>query len=160
MPFEEIRIRPMERGDIAILAELEKECFGEPYTAAVWEQELANTLARTDVAVIAGDGLRTTPVGYINYWIVGEEGQLHRLAVKDAYRGRGIAGRLLRHLLQSLRRSGVATVQLEVRRSNIRAVKLYEKFGFQETGRRRGYYHDAGEDALLLTGAVGNCGVM
>jgi len=153
MAFE-IRIRPMETGDIEEMEAMEHCCFPEPYTAATWRQERQNTISRTFVALPGKDAGGNILVGYINFWIVIDEAQLHRLAVKEDFRRRGIAAGLIRHMLRYLSERSVSTVQLEVRQTNIQAVRLYEKFGFVTWGRRRGYYRETGEDALLLTGAV------
>ena len=153
MAFE-IRIRPMETGDIEEMETMEHGSFPEPYNAAIWRQEWQNTISRTFVALPGKDGGGNHLTGYINFWIVIDEAQLHRLAVKEDCRRRGIAAGLIRHMLRYLSECSVSTVQLEVRQSNMPALRLYDKFGFVTWGRRRGYYRETGEDALLLTGAV------
>ncbi|MDI9569785.1 MAG: ribosomal protein S18-alanine N-acetyltransferase [Pseudomonadota bacterium] len=153
MAFE-ISIRSLRKGDIAQLEAMERRFFPTPYTAWTWMRERRNSLSRTFVAFPGGDAGMADLVGYINFWIVVDEAQLHRLAVDEGFRRRGVAMELIRHMLRYLAERAVATVQLEVRQRNIHAVRLYERMGFAMQGRRRGYYEETGEDALLLTGVV------
>jgi ribosomal-protein-alanine N-acetyltransferase len=89
--------------------------------------------------------------GYLIFWVVLEEMHLLNLAVHPDYRRRGIARRLLADGLAQARTLGAELAWLEVRPSNRAARALYKSFGFKEVGRRRHYYDDTKEDALLLT---------
>jgi len=77
------------------------------------------------------------------------------LAVHPSFRRRGIARALLDHVLKEARRSGVELVFLEVRPTNVEALALYESFDFRVIGRRKGYYFDTGEDALVMEARLG-----
>ncbi len=89
-------------------------------------------------------------VGYISARQVVDEGEILNLAVRGSWRRRGAGSQLLRGMLRRLLLHKVTRVYLEVRESNQPAISLYEKHGFHRTGRRRGYYRDPGEDALLF----------
>jgi ribosomal-protein-alanine N-acetyltransferase len=89
-------------------------------------------------------------VGYISARQVADEGEILNLAVRRSWRRRGAGAQLLRGMLRRLLQNQVTRVYLEVRESNQPAISLYEKHGFQRTGRRRGYYRDPAEDALLF----------
>ena len=87
---------------------------------------------------------------YCACWMVFDELHINSLAVEEALRRRGIARRLLQHVLADARRSGAKSATLEVRQSNHAARRLYEGLGFHVEGVRRDYYQDPREDALIL----------
>jgi ribosomal-protein-alanine N-acetyltransferase len=84
------------------------------------------------------------------YWAILEEAHITILAIAPEYQRQGLGQALLYTLLSSAYQRGLEWATLEVRISNQSAVRLYEKFGFREAGRRRRYYQDTGEDALVL----------
>ncbi|WP_449416662.1 ribosomal protein S18-alanine N-acetyltransferase [Phormidium nigroviride] len=83
-------------------------------------------------------------------WSILEEAHITILAIHPDYQGQGFGQALLYALLKSAHQQKLEWATLEVRSSNLVAISLYQKFGFQEAGRRRGYYQDSGEDALIL----------
>jgi len=144
----------MELDDIQAIREIDDRSFPVPYSTAVWERENRNSLSRT--LVVVDDGGEDSPElrGYLNFWIIMDEAEIHRIAVKEEYRRLGVASRLLQEMFKILGNMGTVSVHLEVRQSNHDAIKLYEKFGFMIKGRRRGYYEETGEDALILEANV------
>jgi ribosomal-protein-alanine N-acetyltransferase len=78
------------------------------------------------------------------------------IAVHPDYRRRGLAEMLVAELVAALKNAGNTCLTLEVRSSNVPAIALYESFGFQTAGRRKGYYEDNGEDALIMWRQVVN----
>ncbi len=84
-----------------------------------------------------------------------DEWEIENLVVAGSKRRRGVGGELIRELLLLARARGATSVLLEVRESNLAARRLYEKLGFSETGRRRNYYLDPLEDALLFRSSLG-----
>jgi [ribosomal protein S18]-alanine N-acetyltransferase len=89
-------------------------------------------------------------VGYILFWLLSDEIDIHNVAVHSEFRRRGIGRLLIEQVVLEARRRGSTRVTLEVRRSNLAAQKLYESIGFIPTGLRKGYYSDNGEDALAM----------
>jgi [ribosomal protein S18]-alanine N-acetyltransferase len=89
-------------------------------------------------------------IGFGCLWAILEEAHITILAVHPSYQRQGLGQVLLWQLLQSAHLRGLEWATLEVRPSNQAAIQLYAKFGFQEVGRRRRYYQDTGEDALIL----------
>ena len=83
-------------------------------------------------------------------WAILDEAHITMLGVHPAYRGQGLGQALLLALLKSARERGMELATLEVRASNQAALSLYQKFGFQLAGRRKRYYQDNNEDALIL----------
>ena len=150
-------IEPMSRRDIDDVMAIERESFRVPWPTEAFLDELrTSSYSRCLVSRAqdgAGDSLasaRNPLAGYICYWILEGELMINNLAVAPAWRRRGIARSLLRHALAESRRLGCAAAYLEVRPSNQAAQALYAAEGFQPYGRRRGYYADTGEDALVL----------
>ncbi len=97
-----------------------------------------------------GDG----PVGYIVARRVLDEGEILNLGVGLLVRRRGVGRGLVRRVLSTFAAAGVTAVFLEVRESNLPALRLYEAFRFQEVGRRRRYYQRPVEDAVVLRAAI------
>ena len=89
-------------------------------------------------------------VGYACLWVVAEVAHITNIATHTSYRRRGIGSRLLRHALRVARKHHCEAATLEVRPSNTPALQLYERFGFQNVGRRKRYYREYGEDALIM----------
>lgn len=128
------------------IAELERLCFPDPWPVQAFLDEMANPLAQYTVLVEGN-----TPVGYAGYWHVVDEGQITNIAVHPAHRRCGLASRLLENMISEAEGKGIHFLTLEVRVSNAPAIALYQKFGFEEAGRRKRYYNDNGEDALIMT---------
>jgi len=144
----------MELNDIRAIKEIEDRSFPLPYSTEIWERERRNSLSRTLVVVNEkGEGAPDLR-GYLNFWIILNEAEIHRIAVKEEYRRSGVAGILLQEMFKVLREMGILSVHLEVRQYNHGAIKLYEKLGFMIKGRRQGYYEETGEDALILEADV------
>jgi [ribosomal protein S18]-alanine N-acetyltransferase len=144
----------MELDDIQAIREIENSSFPLPYSAGIWEQERRNSLSRT-LVIVAEKGEGTPELcGYLNFWLILDEAEIHRIAVKNEYRHSGVAGMLLQEMFKVLREMKIVSVRLEVRQSNHDAINLYEKSGFMLKGRRHGYYEETGEDALILEADV------
>ena len=108
---------------------------------------LGRFLGGRDASPAAGDFI----VGFAGMWFMVDEAHLSNIAVRTAYRRRGVGESLLIAVIEQAVAENARFVTLEVRASNIEATSLYRKYGFAEVGVRRGYYTDNGEDAILLT---------
>ena len=143
-------IRAAELSDAAAILELLRQSPG----SAQWtEAQLGQALARDTVLVAFGPGGEM--LGCVVARAAAPEWELDNLAVIPAFRRRGIARHLLRELLRRAQAAGVEAVFLEVRASNQAARALYETAGFERCGRRRGYYSDPPEDAVLYRIGLG-----
>ena len=89
-------------------------------------------------------------VGYIGVWKIVDEGHITNVAVSPDYRRMQIGSALLKNMLEITAEEGIVRHTLEVRTGNEAAIGLYEKFGFETAGVRKGYYEDNGEDALIM----------
>ena len=135
----------MRESHVAQVAQLEKLCFSDPWSEKSVASELSNPLSFWLVAVE-----NDTVVGYVGSQTVMGETDMMNIAVHPDYRNRGIATGLLVRLIEELRKRGSHCLTLEVRASNEPAIRLYRMRGFQEAGRRRNYYRNPKEDALIL----------
>ena len=91
------------------------------------------------------------PVGYVSTWLVFEEAHVTSIAVRKAYRGRGVGELLLTGAIETAMHERSRVVTLEVRVSNQSAIELYKKYGFKKVGLRKAYYSDNREDADIMT---------
>ena len=138
-------IEQMKACHVTQVAQLEKICFSDPWSEKSVASELENKLAFWLVAV-EGE----TVAGYVGSQTVCEETDMMNVAVHPDYRRQGIAEDLIVSLLENLKEQGSHSLTLEVRASNVPAIALYEKLGFAEVGRRKNYYRNPKEDALIL----------
>lgn len=141
-----MEIIKMAEGHVASVAAMEQECFGK----AAWSQrsvasELTNRLALWLVAVEDG-----RVAGYVGSQTVCDETDMMNVAVTADFRRRGIAEQLVLTLVEELKVIGSHSLTLEVRASNVPAIRLYEKLDFVQTGLRKNYYRDPKEDALIM----------
>ena len=141
----EMTITTMGQEHVSQVAELEKQCFSDPWSEKSVASELENPLSLWLVA-LEGD----TVTGYVGSQTVMGETDMMNVAVSPAYRRRGIARELIQALLRELARQGSHRLTLEVRASNAPARALYESLGFAQVGRRPNYYCNPKEDALIL----------
>ena len=148
-----VRIGECAEADIEEVMAIERDSFPSPWTEGILHRERANPLARIIVGRLDGEPVQPV-VGYLVYWLVAGEMQLHNIAVRKDQRRMGIGFLLLRQAVLDAQRAGAKSVTLEVRSSNLAAQRLYRKFGFSVNGVRRRYYSDTGEDALVLAGAL------
>lgn len=136
----------MTSDHVAQVAELERICFGtEAWSEKSVASELNNPLSFWLVAV---DGERVA--GYVGSQTVLDESDMMNVAVHPDYRKQGIATALIVGLVEELRKKGSRCLTLEVRASNENAISVYQKLHFQEVGRRKNYYRNPKEDALIL----------
>ena len=141
--------RPARQEDLDALVSLEKGCFQVPWSAASLASEFraAREGGWPRVHVLLN---KHEIIAYTVTALVLDELQLYRIGVDPSYRRQGLAKIMLSKLLAAAERVGAQTCTLEVREGNTAARKLYESLGFREVGRRRRYYQDNGEDAILL----------
>jgi len=140
-----VTVRPATTDDVAAMAEIEQDAFSDPWPASAFADLLVRPHAR--VVVAECEGLLS---GYCILLSVLDEGEIANIAVCRRARGMGIGARLLDESMAFAAQQGIASVYLEVRVSNSSARGLYESRGFLPVGRRRAYYREPLEDALVL----------
>jgi [ribosomal protein S18]-alanine N-acetyltransferase len=140
-----LTIRNLGLDDLPGVLRIEQASFSTPWR----ETTFRGLLARSDTDLLAaerGDEL----VGYAICWTVIDQAELGNVAVAPEARGLGIGRRLVEAALGRVRRRGACECFLEVRESNAGAQALYRGLGFAKVGRRRGYYAQPTEDALVM----------
>ncbi|MEE8336971.1 MAG: ribosomal protein S18-alanine N-acetyltransferase [Dehalococcoidia bacterium] len=168
-----IALRQMTRADLRAVRRIERVAYTDAWPRTTFDRELRNDRAQYVVAIerprqgehapppatgrlaalrrrLGLGGTGDELVGYFGAWFTA--GQLHlvTLAVAPGRQGRGIGQRLLIECLALASRSKLPSVALEVRASNERAIRLYERYGFTRAGRLPHYYANDGEDALVM----------
>lgn len=141
-----VTIREMTEDDINSIAELEKECFSEPWSETSLRDELTNETARF---YVLRDGKNL--LGYIGANNICNEVYITNVAVNSECRGKGYGKILVNHLIKQSESERAFFITLEVRKSNENAIKLYEKCGFKLIGERKNFYSKPTEDALIYT---------
>ena len=140
-----MEITTMTSAHVAQIAAIEKLCFSDPWSENSVASELENRLS---LWLVALDG--DTVAGYVGSQSVLDEADMMNVAVHPDFRRQGIAEALVSGLVEHLKAMGSHCLTLEVRASNAPAIALYEKLGFAEIGRRKNYYRNPREDALIL----------
>jgi len=149
---ETIEIRLMRIEDIPQAKEIDRISFSIPWPEKAFEYELKhNPRSLLWVAEITKADGEKQIIGVLVLWLILEEAHIATLSVHPDYRNQGIATQMLRAALERAVRENCTEATLEVRESNVIAQKLYETFGFVVVGRRRKYYKDTNEDALIMT---------
>jgi ribosomal-protein-alanine N-acetyltransferase len=169
-------VRAMTEADIIQVAAIEHESFPTTWPQTAYKRELANNLARYLVVVdrshppvIDDEQARRKPflgifrrkslatpttdyiVGYVGVWLMVDQAHIVAIAVREAYRGRGLGELLLSEAVDLALDNHQDSLTLEVRKSNYLAQKLYEKYRFLKVGVRKRYYSDNHEDAIIMT---------
>ncbi|MBZ4646185.1 MAG: [ribosomal protein S18]-alanine N-acetyltransferase [Petroclostridium sp.] len=143
----QITIAPMELWDIDGVMEIEYASFAIPWSREAFEEELINN--KHAVYIVAKQGNKV--IGYGGMWKVLEEGHITNIAVHPDFRRMRVGYAIVEALTQIAKNKGIGSMTLEVRENNIAAQGLYRKFGFEVVGRRKKYYADNNEDALIMT---------
>jgi len=145
----ELEIRRLAYADLPQVIAIERRAFTTPWSLAMFVLELSKA---TGICLAALRGERL--VGYLVCSRYDTVWHVMNVAVDDRLRRERIATELLEELFATLDQPG-AQYTLEVRTSNTAAIELYERFGFRSAGRRRGYYHDNREDAVIMWRTAG-----
>lgn len=133
--------------DLEGVLEVEGESFTNPWTRDMYAWELQN---RTVCHIYVVRTPEHPVAGFCAFWLVFDEVHINNVALRPALRGQGLGTALLKHVFAEGRRLGAKRATLEVRASNVGARRLYERLGFSISGRRRNYYTNPVEDALIL----------
>lgn len=142
----DLTLEKMEREHLEAIAELEKVCFSQPWSYKSLEEELDNKTAHFFVALSEGE-----VAGYIGVYVVYESCFVTNVAVFPKFRRQGIGRALIKMAILTADAMGTDFISLEVRTTNYPARALYKSLGFEEMGRRRDFYRNPTEDALIMT---------
>ena len=146
--LSDLEVIPLQLSDLPAVVEIEVLSFPIPWSLSSFRYELVEN----PYAGLYGARLGHGPlVAFACVWVIDQELKINNLAVHPRWRGRGIGGRMLESVLEIGARQGCIEATLEVRPSNAPALGMYSRAGFQVVGRRRGYYSDTHEDALVMS---------
>jgi [ribosomal protein S18]-alanine N-acetyltransferase len=158
---QQLALELMREADIATVQEIEREIFSTPWPRNAYYRELASRSSAhylvlrqegpVEIPVgIQGSDFDPSIVGYGGMWRMYDEAHVTTIGVRHDLQHRGFGRVLFAGLVQAAYDMGAKWVTLEVRTSNENAMKMYEAFGFKVIGRRKGYYTDNGEDAIVM----------
>jgi ribosomal-protein-alanine N-acetyltransferase len=147
-----LTIRRMTEEDVASAAVIDRLSFSLPWSEYSFRHEVTgNENARAWVAEVHTNPGYREIIGVVVVWLVLDEAHVGTIAIHPDHRRGGVGRRLMNHALAEAANEGSSLVYLEVRRSNLPAIHMYQQMGFQTVGERKKYYQDNGEDALLMT---------
>lgn len=129
--------------DLADILSIEKKVFKHPWSKEQLSWELNSQPVAENYVMIA----RGNMIGYLFSHVVDDDVQILNIAIDIPFQHKGYGEQLLSYFLDQFNTD--ISIHLEVRKSNFPAINLYLKFGFHETGTRKGYYAD-GEDAIIM----------
>jgi|GEM_PF-246727 ribosomal-protein-alanine N-acetyltransferase len=156
MSAQFIEITDMTRDDLDEILQIEKASFHEPWSRGMFLHELQSTISRCIVARTCGNAFPEI-AGYMIYWLFSGEAHIHKMAVQEVLRQQGVATKLLGEMIRLSLQEGAQWCVLEVARSNERAKKFYEKFGFRVQAVRERYYAESGDDAFIMAVDIKEC---
>ena len=141
-----LEIVKMQKEHIKDILEIENECFFDPWSEKMLTDELNSGISHYFVAEDSG-----VVCGYVGMYVTVDIANITNIAVKKEYRRRAVADSLLSMLINEAKSQKLSFVTLEVRESNVPAISLYSKHKFKIEGKRKAYYSDNHEDALIMT---------
>ena len=140
----------INHADLEPILVIEQNSFQRPWGRLSFEGELRDHSACNFAVKSTEVETSGQVIGYAFWHLIADEVHVLKVAVTPAWRGQGIASRLLERCFTLSVEQGAKSAHLEVRPSNITAIELYQKLGFERVGRRPKYYTDSKEDALLM----------
>jgi ribosomal-protein-alanine N-acetyltransferase len=148
----DLKVSPISVDEIESIVTLDRLCFGGLWSIDSYRRELSNENSHF-LAITVNPDLEPETNGIIGFgcfWAILDEAHITLLGIHPQYQARGLGQLLLCSLLDRARKIEMARATLEVRASNLGALHIYEKYGFQTVGRRKKYYQDTGEDGVIM----------
>lgn len=139
-------ILELKNEDVLMVAEIEKECFSNP-----WSEEAIKTAINDDLSHFIVAKVGNEVVGYGGMYSVMGEGYIYNIAVKRKYRKFRIGTNIVNELVNYSKIKSLNFLSLEVRKSNTPAINLYSNCGFKKIGNRKNFYTNPLEDAIIMT---------
>ncbi|MBO3462606.1 ribosomal protein S18-alanine N-acetyltransferase [Aetokthonos hydrillicola Thurmond2011] len=144
----QLEIQSLTPENLNSVLELDKACFGGLWTLEAYQRELDSS--NSDLIGLFSPVFPSKVLGMGCFWSILDEAHITLLAVHPQYQHQGFGQAVLYSLLRIACDRGLERATLEVRASNFAAISLYQKFGFKIAGRRRRYYKDNDEDAIIF----------
>ena len=143
---EQLMIETMREADVPAVQIIERDIFSTPWPRNAYYRELASRNSAHYIVLRKDEAI----VGYAGMWRMYDEAHVTTIGVRQDMQHSGYGRVLFAALIQAAYDMGAKWVTLEVRTSNENAMKMYEAFAFKVIGRRKGYYTDNGEDAIVM----------
>ena len=147
---EQLAIEPMREADVPEIQEIERRIFSTPWPRNAYYRELSSRNSAYYVVLRRESGRGVETIGYGGMWRMYDEAHVTTIGVRRDLQHQGYGRIIFAGLVQAAYDMGAKWVTLEVRTSNQSAIRMYETFGFKVIGRRKGYYTDNGEDAIVM----------
>ncbi len=144
--MSKVNIRPMNINDTLQVYNIEKTIF-----SLAWSQKSFMEACQKPENIYLVALIESQVVGYCGMWTVMEEGNITNMAVACPYRKNGIAFLLMKEMERIAVQKGITAFFLEVRESNVNAIKLYEKMGYKSIGIRKNFYEKPVENAIIMS---------
>lgn len=145
-------VLPMQLDDLDAIMEIEPILFvGDPWPRSMYEYEITHNEFSFYRVIHGETPAQPRVLAYAGVWMLYDSAHVATIGTHPAWQRRGLGAWLLLHLIDEAIARAAVEVTLEVRKFNVAAQTLYRQLGFQTVGRRRRYYRDTGEDALLMT---------
>lgn len=143
--IDNLIVKKMSDDDLNEIVDIDKKHFINPWDLKEWDYEL--NLNPVSYCLVAK--LDNVIVGYIDYWITFDSATIAKICVNKSYQRQGLGQMLMNKMMTNIKFHQVKYLTLEVRKSNLPAINLYQKFGFKQETIKQGYYAD-GEDAIYM----------
>ncbi|EJP6472190.1 ribosomal protein S18-alanine N-acetyltransferase [Clostridium botulinum] len=147
MNKKDIIVLPFSLEHIDGVMEIDNLSFSVPWSRNSYETELKNKFAKYIVVL---DKKANKVLGFAGMWLIIDECHITNIAVHPNYRKLGVGNILMNEIIAICKEQNISGITLEVRESNTPAKNLYYKYGFKDSGIRKGYYADNNENALLM----------
>jgi [ribosomal protein S18]-alanine N-acetyltransferase len=146
----QLALEPMREADVPTVQEIERRIFSTPWPRNAYYRELSSRNSAYYVVLHREADRGVETVGYGGMWRMYDEAHVTTIGVRHDLQHQGYGRIIFAGLVQAAYDMGAKWVTLEVRASNGNAMRMYESFGFKVIGRRKGYYTDNGEDAIVM----------
>ena len=143
----DINIRIATFNDVQKIYDIEKECFSTPWS----ENSISSAINANNTYFAIAQRDNKEVIGYAGLYFVCKESYMYNIAVKYNLRNFGVGTKLVNNLKNFCIKNAMEFLSLEVRKSNIPAIKLYQKMNFKIVGSRKNFYSFPTEDALIMT---------
>ncbi|HSM24809.1 MAG TPA: ribosomal protein S18-alanine N-acetyltransferase [Anaerolineaceae bacterium] len=148
--------RKMNFRDLDVVKTIDKLCFSNPWPENAYLYELENNPNARSWVIETRNEQSNKIIGFAVIWIVLDEAHIGTIAIDPSFQAKGIGQYFLANVCLKLISENISKIFLEVRKSNSKAIKLYEKFSFNIDGERKNYYRDNGESAILMSAPIKN----
>ena len=150
MAVKNINIRSLTEDELPQVMQLDQLCFGGLLSVDAYKREIQSPNSCLLILTTDDEQEKEQVIGIGCFWEILEEAHITILAIHPDFQAQGLGKLLLNSLLSEAKQKSLERATLEVAEGNVKAINLYQKFGFKEAGRRKKYYKATDEDALIL----------